>query len=202
MSLILIPGGIIRRNPPITLAVLYHTAFPLSTNGDTVFGRGNNMAKVILICGKICSGKTTYAERIKISENAIVLSSDDAVLRLFGHYLGDEHERIAEKVEKYLLDQSLNILATGTSVILDWGFWTKKERQEIYQFYCLHGYTPTWHYITVTDSVWTRNIQTRNRLVVSGQLQAFHIDTNLMLKFQEMFEEPDPSEMNQIIENT
>ena len=159
------------------------------------------MAKVILICGKICSGKTTYAEHIKATENAVVLSSDEAVLRLFGHYLGDDHERITEKVEKYLLDQSLNILATGTSVILDWGFWTKKERQEIHQFYCSHGYTPTWHYVTATDSVWVRNIHTRNRLVISGQVQAFHIDTNLMLKFQELFEAPDPSEINQVIEN-
>ena len=158
------------------------------------------MAKVILICGKICSGKTTHAEQIKTAENAVILSSDEAVLRLFGHYLGDDHERITDKVENYLLDLSLNILATGTSVILDWGFWTKKDRQDIHQFYCSRGYAPTWHYITVTNSVWNRNVQKRNHLVISGQVQAFYIDTNLLLKFQELFEEPDPSEMNQIIE--
>ncbi len=26
------------------------------------------MAKVILICGKICSGKSTYAERIRVQK--------------------------------------------------------------------------------------------------------------------------------------
>ena len=36
-------------------------------------------------------------------------------------------------------------------MILDWGFWTKKERQEIHQFFCSRRYTPTWHEIVVTS---------------------------------------------------
>ena len=35
---------------------------------------GDFMAKVIAICGKICSGKTYYANKIKGKENAVVLS--------------------------------------------------------------------------------------------------------------------------------
>lgn len=42
------------------------------------------MAKVILICGKICSGKSTYAEQLRVQNNAVVLSTDEITLALFG----------------------------------------------------------------------------------------------------------------------
>lgn len=40
------------------------------------------MAKVIAICGKICSGKTYYANNLKIKENAVILSTDEATFDL------------------------------------------------------------------------------------------------------------------------
>ena len=35
------------------------------------------MAKVILICGKICSGKSHYAKQLQQQHNAVILSTDD-----------------------------------------------------------------------------------------------------------------------------
>ena len=64
------------------------------------------MATVILLCGKICSGKTTYAHQLLEKTPAVLLSSDQAVLKLFGMYLGDEHEKITARVEQYLLELS------------------------------------------------------------------------------------------------
>lgn len=36
----------------------------------------NPMAKVIAICGKICSGKTWYARQLREQEQAVILSCD------------------------------------------------------------------------------------------------------------------------------
>ena len=36
-----------------------------------------NMGKVILICGKICSGKSYYAQKLSKTENAVVLSRSE-----------------------------------------------------------------------------------------------------------------------------
>lgn len=41
-------------------------------------------AKVILICGKRCSGKSTYAERLRDKNNAVILSVDEIMLGVFG----------------------------------------------------------------------------------------------------------------------
>ena len=46
------------------------------------------MGKAILICGKICSGKSTYAARLKKETNAVLLSVDEIMLDLFGLYDG------------------------------------------------------------------------------------------------------------------
>lgn len=35
------------------------------------------MAKVILICGKICSGKSTYAEQMHVQNHAALLSVNE-----------------------------------------------------------------------------------------------------------------------------
>ena len=83
------------------------------------------MAKVILICGKICSGKSTYAEQLRIKERAAVLSVDEIMLALFEQQVGDKHEEYTQNIQKYLFEKSAELVETGINVILEWGFWTK-----------------------------------------------------------------------------
>ena len=92
------------------------------------------MAKVFLICGKICSGKSTYSEKLRKEHGAVLLSVDEITLNLFGQHCGDEHDNYVERTEKYLFEKSLEILEVGVNVILDWGFWTKEERDFAKQF--------------------------------------------------------------------
>lgn len=40
------------------------------------------MAKVYLICGKICSGKSYYSKQLKEKINAVILSPDEATYDL------------------------------------------------------------------------------------------------------------------------
>ena len=40
------------------------------------------MAKVLLICGKICCGKSTYAKKLKEENNAVILSVDEIMLSI------------------------------------------------------------------------------------------------------------------------
>ena len=42
------------------------------------------MAKVIMMCGRICCGKSTYARRLRTEINAAVLSIDEIMLAVFG----------------------------------------------------------------------------------------------------------------------
>ena len=81
-----------------------------------------------MICGRICSGKSTYAQRLRVQNKAVLLSIDEIMLAVFGQHCGDKHDEYAGRTERYLLDKSLEIVATGLDVILDWGFWRKEKR--------------------------------------------------------------------------
>ena len=48
------------------------------------------MPKIIALCGKICSGKTFYANKIKERENAVILSTDEVTFYLMDNEQGDE----------------------------------------------------------------------------------------------------------------
>ena len=53
------------------------------------------MAKVFLICGKICSGKGFYTRQLKEKEHAVVLSCDEIENDLFHHDLDDRRDAAA-----------------------------------------------------------------------------------------------------------
>ena len=154
------------------------------------------IAKVILICGKICSGKTTYAQKLINESPAVLLSSDQAVLKLFGMFLGDEHEIITEKVEQYLLELSLDVLNAGVDVILDWGFWTANDRAAMNRFFADNAIIPQWHYIDCSRTQWEQNLRHRNDEVSRNKTTAFFVDYNLAEKCLEAFEVPEQHEMD------
>ena len=47
------------------------------------------MAKIYLMCGKLCSGKSTRAEQLRREHRAVLLSVDEITLALFGQDAGE-----------------------------------------------------------------------------------------------------------------
>ena len=60
------------------------------------------MAKVICICGKIASGKSYYAKKLKEKENAVILSTDEVTYDLIDNEQGEFYDQFAVRVNKYL----------------------------------------------------------------------------------------------------
>ena len=154
------------------------------------------MSKVILICGKICSGKTTYAKEIAKNINAVILSVDELMLSLFGQHLGEKHDEMVEKTENYLYKKSVELISNDINVILDWGFWTKKERLFATKYYANMGIKPEWHYIEIDDVTWKKFLEKRNKEIVNNEQEFYYIDDNIAKKFWNMFEEPKPDEVD------
>ncbi len=154
------------------------------------------MAKVILICGKICSGKTTYAQKLCKENNAILLSVDEITLALFGQHCGDKHDEYVEKTEKYLLNKSLEFLEKSINVVLDWGFWTKTERKAVKEFYKSSGIECELYYIEISDETWKSRLHKRNNAVLAEETSAYYVDDNLAAKFSSIFEVPSEDEID------
>ena len=154
------------------------------------------MAKIFLICGKICSGKTTYAKKLTIEYKAVLLSCDEITLALYGEHIGEQHDEIVEKTQKYLFHKALEIIEIGVNVILDFGFWTHVERQEATEFFTSKNIKIEWHYVDVSPETWQKNLEKRNNDILTGQCEAYFIDENLARKFQSIFEKPTKDEIN------
>ncbi len=154
------------------------------------------MAKVYLICGKICCGKSTYAERLCIENNAVLLSVDEIMLAVFGLYAGDKHDEYTEKIQNYLFKKSVDIIKSGVNVILDWGFWSRCRRSEAKEFYTVRNIECELYYIDIADEVWKERIVHRNELVLKGKIEAYIIDSNLAAKFESLFELPSKDEVD------
>lgn len=155
------------------------------------------MKKVILICGKICSGKTYYAKQIQEKNKAVILSTDEATYDLINNEQGDFYNIFAERVNRYLRKKAVEIIHAGANVILDWGFWTSESRIEISEFFKLNDVQYEWHYIDVDDRTWYQNINKRNNLIKSGNGGAnFYVDEGLLNKLLLSFEKPEREEID------
>lgn len=155
------------------------------------------MSKIIAICGKICSGKSYYANEIKKKENAVILSIDEVTYDLFGNEQGENYDNLCVKVKSYLMKKSVELVNIGCNVILDWGFWTVRDRKEITEYYQSHSINIWWHYIDIDNKSWEENIAERNKKILAGKGGCnFYVDEGLKRKILERWEEPNKNEMD------
>lgn len=156
------------------------------------------MAKVYMLCGKICSGKSTHSQVLRAEHKAVILSVDEITLALFGQDAGDKLDYYVEKSEEYLYEKSLEIIESGIDVILDWGFWTKRERDFAREFYGSRNIPFEFHYISISDEEWYRRLEKRNQAVLEKKTRAYFVDEGLAKKFKAIFEVPEVDEKNLI----
>jgi predicted kinase len=77
--------------------------------------------------GLPASGKTTLAKRLEVEHDALRLTKDDWMMRLFGW--GDYGDK-REVVESLLWEVGARALQLGVNVVLDYGLWARVERDE------------------------------------------------------------------------
>lgn len=81
-----------------------------------------------LICGLPGSGKSTLARRLAVERDARRFTKDEWVLALGGD-LYDKQLRV--RVEAQLIEQAFELLIAGRSCILDFGLWSREERDAL-----------------------------------------------------------------------
>lgn len=92
----------------------------------------NAKATVYLLCGFIGAGKTTFAKKLEARTGAVRITKDEWLIQMVGNDptiagYEDYDSRICELSR----DVAFQLAAKGIDVIIDEGFWAKKERDEM-----------------------------------------------------------------------
>lgn len=91
-----------------------------------------------LLVGLPGAGKTTLAKKLERETGAIRFTPDEWHLFLFGDDFHDPrkhalHDQRHDRVEQLMWSLGKRLLAQGVSVILDFGFWAREQREEKYR---------------------------------------------------------------------
>ena len=111
------------------------------------------MVKVIITCGKICSGKSYYSRGLKDKLNAVIISPDEATYDLLNNEQGEFYDIFSKRLSKYLTKKVGEIAQAGANVIFERGLWSRKERQEVRDYFQNLGINFEIHYVCVNEKL-------------------------------------------------
>jgi predicted kinase len=151
------------------------------------------MATLHLICGLPCSGKTTLAKTLEREHSALRLCPDEWITRLYGPSISsDALDAARDPVERALWDLAVDLLALGVDVILENGFWSRQEREDLRALASRLGVCTELHFTCASLDELLRRLKTRNADLPPF---TFRIDEERMKGWFEQFEPPDADEL-------
>jgi predicted kinase len=89
--------------------------------------RTGTQPRLVLLCGLPASGKTTLARELAEAYGAVRLNPDEWESALD---IDPFDEGFQARLEGQFWELAQRLLVLGTSVVLEWGFWARSERDE------------------------------------------------------------------------
>jgi predicted kinase len=145
---------------------------------------------LFLTVGLPCTGKTTAARRLEVERDALRLTKDEWVKALYGHQNPPAAQAV---IEGRLVEVGLRALELGTSVVLDFGLWSRDERTALRQAATDRGAEVELVFLELTPAEQRTRIQRR-------QAEAPHTTWPMseaeLSSWTESFEAPTPGELD------
>ena len=154
------------------------------------------MAKVILLCGKICVGKTTYARELPRAGPAVYLHTDALMHSFYTGPCGEAYHAALAKAQTYLLGVAADIAAAGVDVLYEGAAWRRADRDNATAFFQTRGIESQWHCVETGAETQRALIEQRNRAVLAGESDASYVDEALFRRCEANYEPPEPGEMD------
>jgi predicted kinase len=154
------------------------------------------MATLYLICGLPGAGKTTLARELKLSENALRLCPDVWISTILADPMDiSELDRLRSPIESIQWEVAKRALSLGMNVILEWGFWSKQERDYYRTEARSLGASVRLFFLEVgLNEIWNR-LEKRNSNLPPG---TFKITRENLEEWSKLFEPPTLEELSNL----
>ena len=117
-----------------------------------------------LLCGKIASGKSTFAQRLAQDSQSVLISEDDWLAALYPDEMKtlSDYGRYSERVKKVLAPHIVSLLRAGVSVILDFPANTVQYRAWMKGIFTTANVAHQLHIFNTPDEICLDRLRKRN----------------------------------------
>lgn len=161
-----------------------HGSTGLHGNAGLAGNTGNRGPRLVITCGLPGSGKTTHARIVAKRMNAVRFCPDEWMDAL-SLDLYDEARR--EKIEALQWKLGQELLARGSSIVIEWGTWGRSERDRLRMGARALGASVELHYLSASVDVLFQRIRERAR-------ETPPIKREDVARWAEIFQEPTSEE--------
>lgn len=150
------------------------------------------MPTLHLIVGLPAAGKTTLVRQLERERSALRLTTDEWMIPLFGGPEETDAARAArDRVEALLFEVACRALQLGIDVVLDFGCWSRAERERFRAGATRVGANSVLYFLDVPEDVLVTRVEARN---ASLPPDTYHIDPALVRAWARVHFEPPSAE--------
>lgn len=130
----------------------------------------SNSAKLIFLCGKMASGKSTLARELAQLENAVLLVEDEFLDRLFSGEISDipGYVKYSSRLKNALGPHVCALLSKGISVVLDFPANTEAQRAWFRELFERANADHELHFVNASDALCKSQLKERTKDLPAG----------------------------------
>ena len=147
------------------------------------------MPTLHFFCGKAGAGKSTVAKRLAASEQALLISEDVWLARLYGEQMHtfEDYRRFSQKLKAVVGPLAIELLQSGRHVVLDFPANTRAARGWFRSLVEESGADHQLHFVDSADATCLQRIGQRNTERPEG---SHHLTPEQFASISSFFEPP------------